>query len=75
MYSTEYIVQKKAKTKENSSLFQAISKGGTLDVGDHVGTTKPNTSFEIVKDYLFFLIEDQQLINLMIIDFQLHYII
>lgn len=57
-------VEKKNQKEEPA----VMSKGGALDVGQHSGTTCPNTSMEIIKSLLVFFSFDQGLVDLILID-------
>lgn len=45
-----------------------MSKGGTLDVGLHTGITKPNTTIEIVKAFIDYLIQEPILSKILLLD-------
>lgn len=42
-----------------------LSKGGTLDVGWHIGITKPNTIIYVVEALYGYLLADYKLLKLL----------
>ena len=54
---------------------QVESKGGTLDVGNHVGTTKPNTTYMVVWALMNYLIRNRDLLRVLELSYKMELLI
>ena len=57
------VIEKQLWLLDHALSTNFLSKGGTLDVGDHVGITQPEVIYGVTWSYLSMVFEDNELVN------------